>query len=243
MLEVSELTKKYQKTVALNNVNLTAEPGKITVLLGPNGAGKSTLMKSIIGVLRYSGSISVFGHPNKSIAARRLYGYVPETPMLYDLLTVNEHLEFIARAYGIKSYLEHMNKYLDRFDLAEHRNKTAHEMSKGMRQKVSICCSLLPRPQMVLFDEPMIGLDPAAIRELKKVLIELKETGVVVLISTHIIDSIQGLWDHAYILHKGTIRKSIIRDDPLGNGKELESIFFQETSTNGALEPATDGLD
>jgi ABC-2 type transport system ATP-binding protein len=241
MLEVSELTKKYQKTVALNNVNLIAEPGQITVLLGPNGAGKSTLMKSIIGVLRYSGSISVFGHPNKSCTAKRLFGYVPETPMLYDLLTVNEHLEFMARAYGIKSYKERMNRYLDRFDLTEHRDKTAHEMSKGMRQKVSICCSLLPRPQMVLFDEPMIGLDPAAIRELKKIFIELKERGVVVLISTHIIDSIHDLWDHAYILHKGTVRRSINRDDPLEKEKELESIFFQETGTDGTLEPATDG--
>ncbi|MBT3275055.1 MAG: ABC transporter ATP-binding protein, partial [Spirochaetales bacterium] len=155
MLEVREVTKKYQQTVALDNVNITAQPGQITVLLGPNGAGKSTLMKSIIGVLRYSGHISVFGHPNKSPQARSLYGYVPETPMLYDLLTVDEHLEFIARAYGIKSYYEYMNEFLDRFDLTAHRDKTAHEMSKGMRQKVSICCALLPLPKMILFDEPM----------------------------------------------------------------------------------------
>ena len=235
MLEVTDLTKKYQKIVALDNVSLVAKPGEITVLLGPNGAGKSTLMKSIIGVLRYSGSISVFGHSNKSPAARRVYGYVPETPMLYDLLTVDEHLEFIARAYGIRSYQEHMNHYLERFDLAEHRDKTAHEMSKGMCQKVSICCALLTRPQMILFDEPMIGLDPAAIRELKAIFIELKENGVVVLISTHIIDSINDLWDHAYILHKGTVRRSINRDDPLGNENELESIFFKETGTDGAL--------
>jgi ABC-2 type transport system ATP-binding protein len=162
--------------------------------------------------------------------------------MLYDLLTVDEHLEFIARAYGVRSYGDYMNAYLERFDLTEHRDKTAHEMSKGMRQKVSVCCSLLPQPKMVLFDEPMIGLDPAAIRELKEIFVELKESGAVVLISTHIIDSIQGLWDHAYILHKGTIRRSISRDDPAENEKKLESIFFEETGDE-IPEPAADRLD
>ena len=235
MLEVTGLTKKYQKTVALDNVHLVAKPGEISVLLGPNGAGKSTLMKSIIGVLRYTGSITVFGHPNKSPAARQVYGYVPESPMLYDLLTVDEHLEFIARAYGIKSYSEYMSQYLDRFDLAEHRNKTSNEMSKGMRQKVSICCALLPRPRMILFDEPMIGLDPAAIRELKNILVELRADGVVVLVSTHIIDSVQDLWDQAYILHQGTVRRSIRRADHLEDEDSLESIFFSETGAEGSL--------
>ena len=239
MLVVSELTKKYQKTTALDNVDLVANPGKITVLLGPNGAGKSTLMKSIIGVLRYSGNISVFGHSNKSPAARKIYGYVPETPMLYDLLTVDEHLEFIARAYGVRSHQDHMDRYLERFDLVEHRDKTAHEMSKGMRQKVSICCALLPIPRMILFDEPMIGLDPAAIRELKNIFIELRKAGAVVFISTHIIDSIEDLWDDAYILHNGTVRRSIKRDDPEDDENQLERIFFEETGADATLKAGT----
>lgn len=234
MLEVIGLTKSYQKTVALDDVDLVAKPGEITVLLGPNGAGKSTLMKSIIGVLRYSGTISVFGKPNKTAEARRLYGYVPETPMLYDLLTIDEHLEFIARAYGIDSYRDPMERYLERFELAEHREKTASEMSKGMRQKVSICCALLPRPRMVLFDEPMIGLDPAAIRELKKVFLELRDTGAVVFMSTHIIDSIQELWDHAYILHNGTVRKSLHREGDSEDRDQLERIFFQEIGSSAS---------
>ncbi len=232
MLTISDVTKKYQKVTALDHVNLAAEPGKITVLLGPNGAGKSTLMKCIIGVLRYSGKITIQGHNNTSTEARRLLGYVPETPMLYDLLTVDEHLEFIARAYNIRSYQEYMEDYLKCFDLIEHRAKTANEMSKGMRQKVSICCALLPLPGMVLFDEPMIGLDPAAIRELKKIFLKLRESGTAVLISTHIIDSIQDLWDQAYILHQGTVRKYIVKDNTLETDQKLEHIFFQETGTD-----------
>lgn len=236
MLHISGLTKKYRKTTALENVDLSAHPGEITVLLGPNGAGKSTLMKSIIGVLRYSGTITVFEKSNRSPEARSLYGYVPETPMLYDLLTIDEHLEFVARAYGVRSYKEHMAPYLERFDLVEHREKTAQEMSKGMLQKVSICCALLPRPQMVLFDEPMIGLDPAAIRELKRVFLELKESHVVVFVSTHIIDSIEELWDRAYILHRGTVRTSITSGSPGDDRARLERVFFEETGTDSSLE-------
>lgn len=233
MLEVSSVTKQYGKTTALDAVTLTARPGEVTVLLGPNGAGKSTLMKSIIGVLRYTGTIMINEQLNKSTEARRLFGYVPETPALYDLLTADEHLEFIARAYGIKNYEGRMAELLQRFDLEEHRDKPAREMSKGMLQKVSICCALLPQPSFVLFDEPMIGLDPAAIRELKQVLLELSHQGAAVLISTHIIDSIREIWDRCYILHRGRVEEALSKTDSVGTGTDLETLFFQVTGMSG----------
>lgn len=229
MLEIQNLSKNYKKIVALKEVNLSAQPGEITVLLGPNGAGKSTMMKCIIGVLRYQGEILVAGEVNKTPAARRLYGYVPETPALYNLLTLDEHLEFISRAYGVSDYKERMEPVIERFGMVEYREKTAREMSKGMKQKVSICCALLPQPKLVLFDEPMIGLDPAAIREVKKLFVQLRDTGVSVVISTHIIDSISELWDSAYILDHGQIKEVVKRAELKATKLELEDLFFRVT--------------
>lgn len=227
MLIIESLTKKYRKNIALQNVNLSVESGTITVLLGPNGAGKSTLMKCVIGILRHDGTITINGKEHKSIDAKRVFSYVPETPQLYDLLTLDEHLEFIARAYGLPEYKSYIEMYIKRFNMLEHRDKTIKEMSKGMRQKVSICCALLIQPKIILFDEPMIGLDPGAIRELKLIFQELKSMGTAVFISTHIIDSIKEHWDKAYILDKGVLKQSITRED-LSN-KRLEDLFYDVT--------------
>ena len=116
MLEVNNITKKYGKALACDQVSFQLEPGSITVLLGPNGAGKSTVIKSIIGFLKYSGSITIDGIPNKTTAARRLIGYIPEMPSLYPNLTVSEHLEFIARAYRLTDYKAYAAQLLERFE-------------------------------------------------------------------------------------------------------------------------------
>ena len=164
MLVVSHVTKKYRKVIANNDINLTIDNGQIGILLGPNGAGKSTIIKCIMGFLKYDGQITVDGRPNKTVEAKRYMGYVPEIPSLYPNLTVDEHLEFIARAYKLKDYKEYKEQLLERFELLDKRKKFGDELSKGMQQKLSICCGLLPRPQLILFDEPMIGLDPHAIK-------------------------------------------------------------------------------
>ena len=113
------------------------------------------------------------------------------------MLTVYEHIEYIANAYGIKDYEEKAEALLARFELDDKRDKVGKELSKGMQQKVSICCALITEPKVILFDEPMVGLDPKAIKELKKVFLELKEKGCSVIISTHIIDSVDEIWDKA----------------------------------------------
>ena len=234
MLEIRNLTKKYDKVLAVDSVNLTAQPGTISILLGPNGAGKSTMMKCIIGVLRYEGDILICGKDNKTQEARKLLAYVPEVPALYDLLTPMEHMEFIAKAYDVGGWEEKASALIKRFDLAAHTDKAGKELSKGMSQKVSICCALLIDSEVILFDEPMIGLDPAAIRELKKVFAELKAQGKAVLISTHIIDSIKEMWDTAYIMHRGKVEKT------LNSGEvepgSLENIFFEVTGENEEAE-------
>lgn len=238
MLEIQGLTKRYGGTIAVDNTNLIANPGEITVLLGPNGAGKSTMMKCIIGVLRYEGSITICGHSNKTNEARRALGYVPETPALYDMLTPEEHMEFMARAYGVADHEAKAKALMDRFVLTEHRAKVGQELSKGMSQKVSLCCALLTDPKVILFDEPMVGLDPAAIRELKKVFLELRDAGAVVFISTHIIDTVREIWDVAHIMDHGRIRRMARRLEPEQADTSLEDVFFAVTGegTGEALE-------
>lgn len=229
MLSVNNITKKYGKVIANENISLQIADGQIAVLLGPNGAGKSTIIKSIIGFLKYQGSVTVDGLLNKSIEAKRIMGYIPEIPSLYPNLTVDEHMEFVARAYKLDNYKEYKEELLRRFELDDKKKKFGDELSKGMQQKLSICCGLLPKPKLILFDEPMIGLDPHAIKELKSMLLELKQQGASILVSTHMIDSIEELWDTTYIMMKGRVAAVVERDKIAQGDKSLEDIFFEIT--------------
>ena len=229
MLEVSHVTKKYGKNLACNDVSFTLEPGSLTVLLGPNGAGKSTIIKSIIGFLKYQGRIMVNGYPNKSSEARRMVGYIPELPSLYPTLTVIEHMEFIARAYKMTNYKERINMLLERFEMADKKKKFGDELSKGMQQKLNLCIGLLPNPDILLLDEPMLGLDPHAIKELKKYIEEMRQAGKTMFISTHIIDSVDMLWDRTIIMQNGQVKANVTRAEIEGQGKSLEDLFFEVT--------------
>lgn len=233
MLEVSHVSKQYHKVLANNDINLKIHDGEIGILLGPNGAGKSTIIKCIIGFLKYRGTITINGMPNKSVEAKKIIGYVPEIPSLYPNLTVDEHLEFVARAYKLKNYEEYKEELLERFELEDKKKKFGDELSKGMRQKLSICCGLLPQPKMLLFDEPMIGLDPHAIKELKLIFQEQKNKGNIVLVSTHMIDSVEDLWDTTYIMQGGCVAAEVHKEDTLNGGKTLEDIFFEITEGKG----------
>ncbi|KGM95183.1 ABC transporter ATP-binding protein [Clostridium novyi A str. 4552] len=229
MIKIDNLTKKYNSILAVNNMSFEVEDGEVAVLLGPNGAGKSTTIKCICGLLRYDGNIEIQGHKNKTIEAKKAFSYVPETPALYDMLTIYEHLEYIANAYKIDNYKEKAEVLLKRFDLYDKKDKLGKELSKGMQQKASICCGLLTEPKVILFDEPMIGLDPKAIKELKKVFLELKESGCSIIISTHIIDSIDDIWDKAVVVNKGNIVYKTTRGELQEKNESLEEIFFEVT--------------
>lgn len=226
MLKVSSVTKKFRKLTANSNISLEIGEGEIGLLLGLNGAGKSTLIKCICGLLNFDGSITVAGHDCKTSEAKRLIGYIPETPALYDYLTVDEHLEFIERAYSCENS-ELKERFLTMFELTDKRDKLGKELSKGMQQKLSVCCALLHEPKLVIFDEPMVGLDPYAIKTLKNLFLELKEKGVCVLISTHMLDSVEAYWDKAFILSKG----ELVAERSHGDG-ELEEVFFSITGEN-----------
>lgn len=237
MLTVSNITKRYGKNLACNDVSFHIDRGSITVLLGPNGAGKSTLLKSITGFLRYNGNVLVDGIPNKTVEAKRVMGYIPEIPSLYPNLTVAEHMEFIARAYKLTDYRPFAEELLDRFELSDKKKKFGDELSKGMQQKLNLCLGLLPRPRLLLMDEPMIGLDPHAIKELKKMIEEMRAEGRTVLVSTHMIDSVDMLWDRTLIMQGGCLAANVTREELEQNGQKLEDLFFSITESAPAVPP------
>lgn len=235
MFQVSHVTKRYGKLVANDDISFEVRDGQIAVLLGPNGAGKSTIIKCIAGLLRFDGTIAVDGWPNKSLEAKQRLGYVPELPAAYDLLTVWEHFEFIARAYRLEEGWQQLaESLLARFELTDKKNKLAKELSKGMQQKLSICCALLHRPRVVIFDEPMVGLDPHAIKELKEIFRELRAAGCSVLISTHMLDSVEDYWDVAHIMVHGRFAATKMNDG--AEGPTLEQLFFSITEGGEAAQ-------
>lgn len=236
MLEIINLTKKYGKILAVDQVNFMVPDGQIGILLGPNGAGKSTIIKSIAGLVRYQGDVRIKGMQAKSVEAKRIFAYVPEIPSMYDALTVREHMEFILKAYQVDVPAEEVDALLKRFELDDKQDKLGNELSKGMMQKVSICCALVTHPQVILFDEPMVGLDPAAIKELKNTILELKAQGVTVLISTHMLEMVKELWDVTFVMEKGHIIGAYDRKQV--GAENLEDLFFKLTAGDGRGEEA-----
>ena len=229
MLTVDNVTKKYKKFLAVDGLSFKLDDGQTGVLLGPNGAGKSTIIKCIAGLLQFSGTIEINGMSNKELEAKSQLGYIPEVPALYDTLTIDEHLEFIRRAYKCdnRQYIEDL---IERFELGDKRRKLGRELSKGMQQKVSICCALIHDPSVVIFDEPMVGLDPHAIKELKSLINELKASGKTILISTHMIDTIEDTWDVVNIMMKGRIAATRHNTDIMkADEKSLDELFFEIT--------------
>ena len=235
MLIVENLSKSYGKLEALSQVSFEVNGGEIVGLLGPNGAGKSTALKAIASLVRpNSGRITIGGFNHHNLEAKGLFTYVPESPDLYDMLTVMEHMQFTAYAYVLKDWQEDAMALLEHFDLRGKAKELGKNLSKGMKQKVSICSGLLHHPELLVFDEPFIGLDPKAIRELKNILRQLRDEGKAILISSHLLDSIQDLCDRLLVLKNGhLIAKGTL--DQLrsqvegGDSSSLEDVFLEVT--------------
>ena len=229
MLKVEGVTKRYGKTLANDDISFSVEDGQIAVLMGPNGAGKSTIIKCIVGLLRFQGKITLNGYDNKSVEAKAQIGYIPEMPAVYDLLTVQEHMQFILRAYRKMDNLDYAQALLERLELWDKKDKLGKQLSKGMQQKLSIACALAHSPRVVIFDEPLVGLDPHAIKELKAIFQELRQGGASVLISTHMIDSVEDSWDVAHIMVQGRFAATMANQPSEMNEKTLEQLFFEIT--------------
>ncbi|QQK08847.1 ABC transporter ATP-binding protein [Miniphocaeibacter halophilus] len=227
MLDVIGLSKKYNKTLAVDNVSFDIQNGTVGVLIGPNGSGKSTIIKSVAGLLRYTGEIKINNLPNKDIEAKKVFGYIPEIPAMFPLLTVREHIVYILKAYGLEIDNEKIDSLLKRFDLTDKQDKLGDELSKGMMQKVSICCALAVEPEVIMLDEPMVGLDPKAIKELKIIIKELKEKNCTILISTHMLEMVEDVWDMMILMKEGRKVGQYYKNQ-MGD-KDLEELFFELT--------------
>lgn len=245
MLEVVDLIKEYKKLRAVDRLSFRIEPGEIVGLLGPNGAGKTSCLRCIAGILRpTAGLVLINGHDIIVDQARAKAGlaFVPELPSLYELLTVDEHLKFVAMCFGtLDVYDEIGPMLLERYALQEKRNDLVATLSKGMRQKLSIACALVHRANVLLFDEPLIGIDPAGVHEVKQEILRAKEMGCSILISTHLLDTAEKLCDRVIILRRGVkVAEGTLdqlRASSNMEGAGLEALFLKLTSEDAVETP------
>jgi ABC-2 type transport system ATP-binding protein len=208
MLQVQNLTKRFGSANAVEDLSFTVNSGEIVGLLGPNGAGKTTTIRCVASLLQpTSGHVLLNGHDVSAnpVEAKRALAFVPEVPNPYEMLTVMEHLRFVAAAYGMEEEMVHAEEILSRLDLWEKRNESGASLSKGMRQKLACACAFIHRARMFCFDEPLIGLDPKGMRELKGMIVERRAQGNAILISTHMLDTAERLCDRVVIMQRGRL--------------------------------------
>ena len=218
ILQVSNVSGGYTRKPVIKDLSFTIEEGELVGLIGLNGAGKSTTIKHIIGTLiQREGEIRLNGVTLKENidAYRSSFSYIPETPVLYDELTLKEHLALTAMAYGIdeKTLAERSEKLLKEFRMEKRLNWFPSHFSKGMRQKVMIMCAFLVNPSLYIIDEPFVGLDPLGIQSLLDQMDTKKREGASILMSTHILSTAEKYCDRIILLHEGRVRAQGTMDD------------------------------
>ncbi|MDR0297112.1 MAG: ABC transporter ATP-binding protein [Streptococcaceae bacterium] len=228
-LSVKNLTGGYFGNPVLKNVNFELADGELAAFVGLNGAGKSTTIKEIMGLLTpFSGEIRVNGTTlaEDKTAYRKAIGYIPESPLLYDELTLKEHIELTALAYDIapETAFSRADRLLKLFRLADKLDWFPSTFSKGMKQKVMIICAFLTQPRLYIIDEPFMGLDPLAIRDLIELMLEMKQSGASILMSTHILSTAEKFCDKFIVLSEGSVAAD-------GNMGQLRASFGDENAS------------
>jgi len=248
VLQVSHLVKEYKNVRAVNDISFEIRPGEIVGLLGPNGAGKTTALRCVAGILRPNGgTISINGHDmsGDQAQAKARLAFVPEMPSLYELLTVTEHMRFVAMCFKTLDVFEaKKEELLTRYNLAEKRNDLVATLSKGMRQKLAIACALVHNANVFLFDEPIIGIDPAGVVQVKEEMRRAKSEGAAILVSTHLLDTAEKLCDRVIIIARGTkIAEGTLAELQASQrmeGRSLEEVFLELTNERPAAAPVFD---
>jgi ABC-2 type transport system ATP-binding protein len=238
MICVQDFHKAYGATRAVSGLSFTVKPGQVLGLVGHNGAGKTTTLRAIAGLLGPSrGKLVVAGYDLDSHAldAKARLAYLPDDPQLFGSLTVGEHMAFTAAAYRIPNHQDQAAALLRYFELETRLNSPAESLSRGMRQKLAICCGYLHNPAAILFDEPFTGLDPRAIRRLKDSIRERADTGCGIIVSSHLLAMVDDLCSHFLVLAAGrtkflgTHEELFATFDGAGDATSLEDIFFRAT--------------
>ncbi len=245
MIEVTSLTKNYGSFLAVDDLSFTVQPGEVMGLVGPNGAGKTTTLRCLTGIIPPTkgalklGGIDLATDP---VAAKQLLAFFPDEPRLFDHLSVWQHLVFISRIYQVSDFEPRATALLEELVLSDKRDSLPGELSRGMKQKLALACGLLHQPRVVLFDEPLTGLDPAGIRSMKDTMKRLAREGASVILSSHLLSMLEEVCTHVLILKDG--RKVV--DGSLEDVRSrfsahpdasLEDVFFKATDAEQTLLP------
>ena len=245
MIKLTNLTKRYGNFTAVNSINLEVPRGELFGFLGPNGAGKTTTLRMIAGILRpTSGTVEIGGVNivSEPVAAKSKMGFIPDRPFIYEKLTGAEFLRFVAGLYGQKGpEIEHRaRELLALFDLEEWRDELVESYSHGMRQKLIISSALVHRPEVIVVDEPMVGLDPKAARILKDLFREYTRRGHTIMMSTHTLEVAETMCDRIAIIQGGVIRAAGTMADLRASAESgtmgLEEIFLKLTGERAARD-------
>jgi ABC-2 type transport system ATP-binding protein len=244
VIEVEGLQKLYGNFPAVQGLSFRVSPGEVLGLVGPNGAGKTTTIRSIAGIIiPTAGSIRIAGHDlaTDPVAAKAALAFIPDEPHLFEYLTVDEHLRFIARLYRLGDVSGQIPGLLDELDLADKRSSLPGELSRGMKQKLAIACGLLHQPRALLLDEPLTGLDPVGIRRMKTTIMRRAAAGAAVILSSHLLHLVEEICTRMLIMQRGKVVAfgtiaEILDGRPDLQSRKLEDVFLALIGQEEAAE-------
>jgi ABC-2 type transport system ATP-binding protein len=238
LIEVTGLSKAFGTFTAVRDLSFAVRPGEVLGLVGPNGAGKTTTLRAIAGVIPpTTGQVRLAGHDllTEPLQAKRMLAFFTDEPRLFDYLTVRQHLNFVARLYAVADHEAIARPLLEELEIADRADSLPAELSRGMKQKLAIACGLLHAPQVLMFDEPLTGLDPLGIRRMKDSILKRAQAGAAIILSSHLLHLLEEVCSHVLILKRG----EKIADGTLaeirarfGNGDanaNLEDVFIRAT--------------
>ena len=238
-IDVSGLTKSYGTFVAVRDLTFSIKPGEVLGLVGPNGAGKTSTLRALAGIHPPTdGHVRICGFDIRedAVEAKRRLAFFPDEPRLFDYLTVDEHLQFIARLYNVTDVADRVDPLLTEFELLDKRRSLPSELSRGMKQKLMIACGFLHSPDVMIFDEPLTGLDPLGIRRMKESIQRRAEAGAAIILSSHLLHLVEELCDSLVVIQNGTRIAWGTIDDlkwKIAQGRSdmtLEDAFLQITT-------------
>lgn len=243
MIAVRSIAKLYGTFTAVRNISFDVAPGEVLGLVGPNGAGKTTTLRCLAGIIAPStGSVAVAGHDmqREPIEAKRALAFIPDEPHLFEYLSVDEHLRFIARLYGVAEVEARIPSLLRELELTEKRTALPGELSRGMRQKLAIACGLLHDPTALILDEPLTGLDPGGMRRMRETITARAAAGTAVILSSHLLNLVEELCTKLLVMRRGACAAYGTLDEIIGahpelQGRSLEDVFLALTGEDAAI--------
>ena len=247
MIQVDKLTKLYGEFIAVEDLSFTVRPGEVMGLVGPNGAGKTSSLRCLCGIIPPTrGTIMVEGFDivRQPVQAKQRLAFFTDEPRLFDYLTVEQHLNFVARIYQVADYLPIAEELLQELELTDKRKALPSELSRGMKQKLAIACGLLHAPKVIFFDEPLTGLDPMGIRRMKDSILKRARAGAAIIISSHLLHLVEQVCSHILILKQGrkvidgTLEEIRARFASQADSS-LETVFFRATEQGHLDSPAS----